>query len=380
MYTKSLEMSANAAGTLQKQQDIYMESTAAHLQQLSTEAERTYDILFNQDTVNGFADALTGALSVFNDLLDGLGGGTRDFVFFGNLVAGIFNKQIGASIERQIENVEAMRSNIDALNFKGNVADSILGQQIVGQHAMQGESIGSAGLEKEAEIAKQLLQVRQSLSSEQYNELTNLQSEVGLTEDKIAALTKEKAKSSEILDIENATTKDFEERLLLEQELLKTKEQDAKLLKSELRFYKNTASEDLTDDDTEYLFNTVQALRERAKETKEANILEEASIKISEKKALTEAEIQTILEAQNNLVQDQQGFMQQVQSGLDNSALLDKLKEEQFVREKLIQQQIEQAERQKIISDAVRGMAGVISTLTAVSGIVSTLTDKEVEP
>ena len=82
MYQDALKMSAESAGTLQKQQDIYMESTKAHLQQLSTEAERTYDILFNQDTVNGFADALTGVLSIFNDLLAGLGGGMHDFAFF----------------------------------------------------------------------------------------------------------------------------------------------------------------------------------------------------------------------------------------------------------------------------------------------------------
>ena len=112
MYTNALETSANAAGTLQKQQDIYMESTAAHLQQLSTEAEKTYDILFDQKTVNGFTDALTGLLGVFNDLLAGLGGGIKDFTFFGSTVANIFNKQIGNAIERQIENFEKMRANV----------------------------------------------------------------------------------------------------------------------------------------------------------------------------------------------------------------------------------------------------------------------------
>ena len=74
MYTDAIETSSNAIGTLQKQQDIYMESTAAHLKKLSTEAERTYDILFDQDAVNGFSDALTDVLSIFNNLLAGLGG------------------------------------------------------------------------------------------------------------------------------------------------------------------------------------------------------------------------------------------------------------------------------------------------------------------
>lgn len=40
MYRENLETSQNAMGTLQEQQDIYMESTQAHLQQLSTAWER----------------------------------------------------------------------------------------------------------------------------------------------------------------------------------------------------------------------------------------------------------------------------------------------------------------------------------------------------
>lgn len=67
MYTSALNDSKNAAGELQKEQDIYMESTKAHLEQLSTEAERTYDILFDQNAVNGMSDAMTGLLSIFND-------------------------------------------------------------------------------------------------------------------------------------------------------------------------------------------------------------------------------------------------------------------------------------------------------------------------
>ena len=59
MYTKALEDSANAAGTLQTQQDIYMESTAAHLQQLRTAAEGVYDSLLKSEDINGVVDAFT---------------------------------------------------------------------------------------------------------------------------------------------------------------------------------------------------------------------------------------------------------------------------------------------------------------------------------
>ena len=380
MYQDALKMSAESAGTLQKQQDIYMESTKAHLQQLSTEAERTYDILFNQDTVNGFADALTGVLSIFNDLLAGLGGGMHDFAFFGSTIANIFNKQIGASIEKQIENIEAIRANAQALNLKGDIADSILNQQIIGQHAAQGQDIGSAGLEKEAQIAKQLLEVRQGLSSEQYNELTNLQAQVGLEEDRIQYLSEYKNIAVEILDYEYATTRDFQERLNIEKENLQIRQDELKELNSQLNFYKNSDLGSLTDDDTNWLFQRVDSLKSIASSQKEFNTLEEASVKISQKRALDENEIKTVLETENYLVQQQQVLTDKVKQGAEGriaaeNNVIQQLKNEQAERERIIQQTIEQAERQNTIAELVKGITALFSLLTAVSGIIETIND-----
>ena len=180
MYTESLKMSANAAGTLQKQQDIYMESTKAHLEQLSTEAERTYDILFDQKAVNGMTDAVTGLLSIFNDLLAGLGGGLKDFTFFGSTIANIFNKQIGASIERQIENLEAMRANISREELQ---------KQIIAQGGVSGEGVtNAAALEKEIPYAEKTLELQKYLTEEQAKQFTNETAEIGLLEQRIQGI------------------------------------------------------------------------------------------------------------------------------------------------------------------------------------------------
>ena len=184
MYTDALQTSANAAGTLQKQQDIYMESTEAHLQKLSTEAEKTYDILFDTDAVNGFADALTGVLSIFNNLLAGLGGGINDFVFFGSTIANIFNKQIGQSIERQIENIETM---------KANVSKEEIQRQIIGVHAARGENVTNASaLDIEASLVDKTLQIQKYLTQEQVEQLTNETAKVGLLEQQIQGILKYK--------------------------------------------------------------------------------------------------------------------------------------------------------------------------------------------
>ena len=65
MYTQAIETSKNSTGELQKQQDIYMESTEAHLQQLRTEAEKTYKTLFDDTAVKTMTDALTRIIKCF---------------------------------------------------------------------------------------------------------------------------------------------------------------------------------------------------------------------------------------------------------------------------------------------------------------------------
>ena len=65
MYKNALKTSQSSLGTLQKQQDIYMESTEAHLQQLKTEAEKTYKTLFDDTAVKTMTDALTRIIKCF---------------------------------------------------------------------------------------------------------------------------------------------------------------------------------------------------------------------------------------------------------------------------------------------------------------------------
>ena len=57
-YNKELAIAQDAAGTLQEQQDIYMESTAAHLKVLKASVEGIYDSLADTDTIDGLIDAL----------------------------------------------------------------------------------------------------------------------------------------------------------------------------------------------------------------------------------------------------------------------------------------------------------------------------------
>ena len=110
-YTDALETSQDAAGTLQKQQDIYMESTEAHLKQLQAETEELYNTLFDQDAVRGFIDLITEAVDVLGNYIKGLGGGLETLIGLGSQFANIFSKQIASGIGNQLANLTKEKEN-----------------------------------------------------------------------------------------------------------------------------------------------------------------------------------------------------------------------------------------------------------------------------
>jgi TP901 family phage tail tape measure protein len=58
-YNEALATAQGAAGTLQEQQNIYMDQTAAHLQVLKASMEDIYDSLADTDSINSIIDALS---------------------------------------------------------------------------------------------------------------------------------------------------------------------------------------------------------------------------------------------------------------------------------------------------------------------------------
>lgn len=110
-YNEALEMSRNAIGTLQQQQDIYLEGTQAHLAKLTTASEDLYDSLLDPGTVNLFADSLTGVIKLVTRLVDGLGGGKGALLALGSTGARVFSQQISRGIATAITNLNKMKEN-----------------------------------------------------------------------------------------------------------------------------------------------------------------------------------------------------------------------------------------------------------------------------
>jgi len=111
MYTNAIETSRNATGELQKQQDIYMDSTEAHLQQLKTQWEDFYDSILDSKTINSFTDVITGIVKLLTNFIDGIGGGRNALLLLSSTLTRVFSKQLSQGILNIISHFSRVKEN-----------------------------------------------------------------------------------------------------------------------------------------------------------------------------------------------------------------------------------------------------------------------------
>ena len=113
MYESAKGASQTSAGTLQKQQDIYADSLAAKLKNISTAAERVYDALFDNESMKDMLDTVAELIDKFGSFTEAIGGGGNLLGMLGSLGLRVFNEQITKGIFNTISNLGIMKANLD---------------------------------------------------------------------------------------------------------------------------------------------------------------------------------------------------------------------------------------------------------------------------
>ena len=353
MYTEALETSANAAGTLQKQQDIYMESVEAHLQKMKTEAEETYKTLFDVDTVNSFIDVFTDLNSLLNVFLKGLGGGMNDFVYLGTLITQILNKQIAGGLDNFIQKFETFKSNkatiamLQAINEEG--FSTAFNQQ--GKYVTEATT-------NQFGRTEDLLKLQPSMKAEDFNTLNGLSQEIAYYEEivnlKQLAL-EESSSESEVL--ENQINE-------LEAQNTKLKEKITLTKKGEF------SKQDVKDWMSQEGFTSAERSR--------LNTL----LKSSGSRSLSEEDSREILEIEEKAQERINRLLQQKYNTKENIRNTEEMSLNQ-VKEKLDLDQEEfnilkkQAERQQDISKNIIGLSALTQLGVTLSGISKTIKDAQ---
>lgn len=115
-FSQNLNMAKNATGELNKQQAIYMESTEAHLDQLSAETERLYKNLIDSDGLNALIDAFSGLVAGVNQYTEAIGGSGSVLAQLGSIALRVMNKDLSKGITTSISNLIGLRDKTKEVN------------------------------------------------------------------------------------------------------------------------------------------------------------------------------------------------------------------------------------------------------------------------
>lgn len=131
-YTDALNMSANAAGTLNEQQEIYAESAKAKLQELSTAVEGIFDSLLSGKDIGKVADTLVPIANGIESVIDAVGGGTNILAMFGPALLRSFSPEISKQILTFKHNIEAITQNKAQLDNYVQTLQTLTSIKVVG--------------------------------------------------------------------------------------------------------------------------------------------------------------------------------------------------------------------------------------------------------
>lgn len=166
----NIDLARGSEGELQKQQDIYMESTAAHLKQLQAAAEDLYSSLFNSKDMHTWIDGLTKGVGVIDNLVESLGG-------LNNIVPMLAFGGINAMSGKLAEGIA--QSSINKQNNLAAIANDQAQAQFINSGELNNINFAnlpqaSAEYEKQLGIIKEMSQYTSQMSQADKDRYNNL--------------------------------------------------------------------------------------------------------------------------------------------------------------------------------------------------------------
>ena len=119
MYYDQLKMAQEAAGTLEEQQEIRMESLEAKLASVGAAAEGLWSSFIDSDAIKGLVDVLEDVLNLVTSIVNALGGGGN----IGGMLTGLLIQGGANQIGQTLSNIHINRqkSNLAKSNMSGFV-------------------------------------------------------------------------------------------------------------------------------------------------------------------------------------------------------------------------------------------------------------------
>lgn len=162
-YTRAIEESRKAVGTLQEQQDTYAEGTQAHLRELKTAQEALYQSLLKPEDIKDVVDVFINITDAATLFFNTIGGGKNALLGLGSVATQVFGKQLASGIATSIINLQGLRDNAAKVSAQFEIMQQF--NRI---------DIDDEATQKLVEMKEQVLQYGNIVTLEQQNQANEL--------------------------------------------------------------------------------------------------------------------------------------------------------------------------------------------------------------
>ena len=128
--TLNIQRTAEAEGTLNQQNQIYLESTSAHLDQLRVSAERLYNDLIDSEGVNNLVDLFSNLVSGVSNYVEAIGGSKSAITQLGAVLLNTFGKNLSQDMIRFISNLKLIKTNSEQIAAQAQLTQLFKGIKI----------------------------------------------------------------------------------------------------------------------------------------------------------------------------------------------------------------------------------------------------------
>jgi len=184
MYKDTLETAEGAIGTLDKQQEIYMDSAVAKMQSLSAAGEGLINSLFNADNYKPAIETLTTFVNILQNVVDSVGGGLPVLTAFTSMFLKLGNREIGSSIGEFLFNREQNKQGKASDKYNRDLLASLGATEMSNSGAYQftqssaGKNIADASAKNQQEyneLLEKTVQAENALHAAQNNRRVDLE-------------------------------------------------------------------------------------------------------------------------------------------------------------------------------------------------------------
>lgn len=222
MYQDTLAVSQNAAGTLQEQQDIALESLNKKLEVLRATAETIYQDLFDTEGIKDLTEDATKLLEVVDNFVKTAGGLKGILSFVAPLMLKTFSGKISESILNIANNIKDTRTNLEALKNSMPALDQFneIAQNayIQNPESMGGKAVADATAQLKANN-QYLIENNKYLTAEDEKQINLLNKKIVAQAEmtvkygeQVEAITKQKNNLIGLLDIDTSLEASTERR------------------------------------------------------------------------------------------------------------------------------------------------------------------------